>query len=264
MTIQVFVADDLPDIRWAIIDSLAQVEDFQVVPAEARKREIAYGMPRQIEPTLDLIFRVLPNVVVMDIGWPSDRNAGIRASRQIKERLPATHVLLYSQYVEADLVLQAVLEGGVDGYVSKAEYPSTMLPVAIRTIHQGLPYFVPEVVDRLLKIVRKDVTPPVIDKLLVALRAAEASTHPAGQRLSVTETDVLKRMARGESNRAIARHLHLSEATVKGCVHSIYDKLGAREVTGASGDVEPRVMALLIGVQRGYVAAADLVPSPCV
>ena len=259
MNTTVFVAENHPDARWAIIDSLTHTAGFEVLPPDARNREFAYKLPREIKPTLDLIYGSKPDVVVMDIWWPPDRSAGIWASRQIKDKLPTTRILLYSQYVEADLVVHAALEGGVDGYVSKDEYPSNLLPAAIRTIRRGLPYFVPEVVDQLLRIIRKDMVPTVVDRLLADLQESKSeSERSVGLRLSETESKVLKRMARGERNAAIARNLSLSESSVKGLVHQIYEKLGVREAFAETNDVELRVMAVLIGVREGYVTAEDL------
>ncbi len=259
MTIGVFVADDNPDTRWAIIDHLAHTQGFDVVPPEVARRDVAYKMPREIEPTLNLIYSYKPAVVVMDISWSHDRNAGIRASRLIKDRVATTRVLLYSHYVETDLVVEAVLEGGVDGYVSKDDYPSYMLLEAIRTVQRGLPYFVPEVVDRLLKIVRKDVKPDVVDRILTGLQGSyHNSPTPIGQQLTKTEADVLKHLARGKSNAAIARALSLGDSSVKGYVHNIYQKLGVSEVLADPKDVAPRVMAVLIGVRQGYVKVEDL------
>lgn len=260
MTIKVFVADDHPDARWAIIDSLAHTRDIEVVPADVTRREVAYQLPRTIEPTLEKIYSCKPAVVVMDVRWPPDRSAGIRASRLIKDKLPMTRVLLYTQHVEADLIVEAVLEGGVDGYVSKDNYPSYMLVDAIRAVHRGMPFFVPEVVDRLLKIVRKDVVPGVVDRIIAGRLDFERKTpKPADQKLTETEMAVLRRLARGESNPAIARVLNLSASSVKGSVHTIYQKLGVHDALADPKDVEPRVMAVLVGVRQGYVSVEDLV-----
>lgn len=242
--IKVFIADDSPDARYGIASNLRSCADFDIFPAGITRIEEANRLPRDIGRTLEMLRACHPDVAVMDIKWGSERFAGIEAARQLKEELPRCRVILYSNHVEREQVLRAVLEGRVDGYISKEQYPSYVLPDAIRTVYRGLPYFVPEVVERLLAIIR----------------APEPTPEATGEPLSESELAVLKRIASGESNAAIADKLNYTRAAIKSKAHDIYEKLGISDET-AKGAIDPRVMAILRGLQRGDLNLSDLTPS---
>jgi two-component system, NarL family, nitrate/nitrite response regulator NarL len=245
--IRVFVAEDSPDSRWGMICNLATQEDFELLPPDIKGMEEAYRLPVEIAETETLIRRWKPDVVVMDIRWSrSGRSAGIEAAQRIKQALPATRILAYSGYNDRDLVLRAVKDGRMDGYIPKDDYPSSRLPDAIRTVARGLPYFVPEVVVRLLELIR-DPDEPVVQH--------------AGEPLNETEREVLQALASGQSNPAIAESTHLGPSTVKSLVHSIYGKLGVYDGAPDESDVEPRVMAILKALRRGLLVRGDLTPA---
>lgn len=79
--------------------------------------------------------------------------------------------------------------------------------------------------------------PPVAAKLMQQMRA------PGEERLSARELEILRLVAHGKSNKEIARHLHISQATVKTHLLHIYQKLG----------VSDRTAAVTEGVRRGYI-----------
>lgn len=240
--IKVLVAEDQPHTRLGIIAHLASYKDFEILPSGATDREHAMQLPDNVVEAVKMVKLCKPDVVVMDIKWGSDDIAGIKASRQIKDELPDTKVILCTQYCRRETVASAVIEGRVDGYVLKDE--ASPLPSAIRTVFlKGLPFFVPEVVECLLAVIR---TP-------------RHANPPISEPLSDDELKILKRIAQGESNKSIANNLSFTDTTIKNKIHFLYEKLGVSD-DATKEKIEPRVMAVLKGLERGDVNLSDLVP----
>jgi DNA-binding NarL/FixJ family response regulator len=166
-----------------------------------------------------------PDVVVTDIRMPpSGQDEGIQAARRLRETSPEIGVVVLSQYAEPGYAL-ALLESGADrrAYLLKERVDELeQLVAAIRTVAAG-----GSVVDS--KVV----------EALVAARSAEAS--PLDE-LTPRELDVLREMAEGANNAAIAASLVLSERSVEKVIHSVFLKLGL----GWETAVHKRVKAVLL------------------
>jgi len=147
-----------------------------------------------------------PDVVLMDIRLP-DRS-GIAACQQIRQRWPATQVLMLTSYTDEDLVLEAI-SAGAAGYVLK-QIGTDDLVQAVRAVGQG---------DAVLD-------PAVTRKVLARVRQAEQEVHSAAFRdLSERELQVLVLVAEGKTNAEIGKVLMLSEKTVRNHVSTILSKL---------------------------------------
>jgi DNA-binding NarL/FixJ family response regulator len=172
-----------------------------------------------------------PDVVITDIRMPpSGQDEGIQAARRLRETSPDVGVVVLSQYAEPGYAL-ALLESGADrrAYLLKERVDELeQLVGAIRTVAAG-----GSVVDT--KVV----------EALVAARSAEAS--PLDE-LTPRELDVLREMAEGRNNAAIAESLVLSERSVEKVIHSVFLKLGL----GWETAVHKRVKAVLV-----YLAARE-------
>jgi DNA-binding NarL/FixJ family response regulator len=151
-----------------------------------------------------------PNVVVTDIRMPpSSTNEGIQAAERLRTSNPKVGVVVLSQYANPSYVL-ALLEGGSAGraYLLKERVKDLgQLVSAIRAVADG-----GSVVD-----------PKVIEALVAANARGEES--PLNQ-LTPREHDVLREMAEGKNNAAIADALFLTERSVEKVIHSIFLKLG--------------------------------------
>jgi DNA-binding NarL/FixJ family response regulator len=156
------------------------------------------------ESCVDDAERLHPDVILLDLRMPGVD--GVTALRNLRDN-PA-RVLVVTSYTEPSAVLPAV-RAGAAGYVYKDVDPPA-LAAAIRSVHAGHVLLHPDV---------------------VRLLAAE-DTHPA--ELTARERDVLAELARGRSNREIARVLTLSEKTVKTHVSAILGKLGVQDRTQAA------------------------------
>ena len=173
-----------------------------------------------------------PDVVVTDIRMPPDgSDEGIRLAEQMRRLRPEVGVLVLSQYSEPRYAL-ALLEAGTAGrgYLLKERVEDVdQLVAAIQDVAQG-----GSVVD-----------PKVVESLVAARTRADASPL---HELTPRERDVLREMAEGKNNAAIAKTLFVTERSVEKVIHSIFLKLGLSfEV-----DVHKRVRAVIL-----YLADAD-------
>jgi DNA-binding NarL/FixJ family response regulator len=151
-----------------------------------------------------------PDVVVTDIRMPpGDTDEGIQAATRLRETSPAVGVVVLSQYATPAYAL-ALLEGGSEGraYLLKERVKELdQLVAAIRAVSEG-----GSVMD-----------PKVVDALVAANARSEES--PLNE-LTPRERDVLREMAEGKNNAAIAETLVLTERSVEKVIHSIFLKLG--------------------------------------
>ncbi|HZQ89507.1 MAG TPA: response regulator transcription factor [Gaiellaceae bacterium] len=151
-----------------------------------------------------------PDVVVTDIRMPpTGMDEGIRAAEQLRETHPDVGVVVLSQYADPRYALP-LLEQGTAGraYLLKERVADVeQLVAAIRAVAAGGSVVDPKVVEAL--VAAKD-------------RAAASPLHE----LTPRERDVLREMASGKNNAAIAAELFLTERSVEKVIHSIFLKLG--------------------------------------
>jgi NarL family two-component system response regulator LiaR len=194
--IRVLVVDDHPIVREGICALLAVVGDVEVV-AEAANGSEAIDMVRELQP----------DVVLMDIAMPI--MGGLEATRRICREFPRTKVLILTQYDDKEYVLP-VIEAGAAGFVSKAAASSELI-LGIRSVYRGDSYL----------------SPPVARLLVEGYRfkaGSRAGKDPYDQ-LTDRERDVLKLMAEGHTNQAIADILVISRKTVEGHKANLMAKL---------------------------------------
>jgi DNA-binding NarL/FixJ family response regulator len=173
-----------------------------------------------------------PDVVVTDIRMPPEgADEGIRAAERLRETHPDVGVVVLSQYANPSYAL-ALLEGGSArrAYLLKERVEDLgQLTAAIQTVAAGGSVIDPKVVDAL-----------VAEKVRV-------EESPLNQ-LTPRERDVLREMAEGKNNAAIAAALVLTERSVEKVIHSIFLKLGLTWETA----VHKRVKAVIL-----YLAESD-------
>ncbi len=206
---RVIVADDSLIVREGLARLLGD-QGIDVVGAAADS------------PTLmDLVAATAPDVAIVNIRMPpTHTDEGLRAAVEIRERHPATAVLVLSQYVEVGWALRLLRGGGGVGYLLKDRLLDIdEVVVALRRVAAG---------------------GTVIDAAVVAplLAGGRAAPQPL---LSPREEEVLGLIAEGLSNRAIEERLVVSPKTVEAHVSRIFAKLDLPP----SGDVHRRVLAVL-------------------
>jgi DNA-binding NarL/FixJ family response regulator len=167
-----------------------------------------------------------PDVVVTDIRMPpGGTDEGIQAATRLRETNPEVGVVVLSQYASPSYVL-ALLAAGSEGraYLLKERVNDLeQLVAAIRAVAEGGSVMDPKVVDALVA------------------ENARGEDSPLSQ-LTPRERDVLREMAEGKNNAAIADALFLTERSVEKVIHSIFLKLGLRWETA----VHKRVKAVIL------------------
>jgi len=209
--VRVVVAEDSVLLREGIVSVLADA-GFEVV-----------GQAGDAEDLLRKVRAHQPDVAVVDIRMPpTNTDDGLRAARAIREELPATGVLVLSQYAEEGYALDLVADSaeGV-GYLLKDRVADVERFIdAVRRVGQGGSALDPDVVSLLLGRRRRD------DPL---------------EALTAREREVLELMAEGRSNRAICEQLVITERAVEKHVTNIFSKLDLQ----AAVEDHRRVLAVL-------------------
>jgi DNA-binding NarL/FixJ family response regulator len=155
-----------------------------------------------------------PDVTLMDLQMPALN--GIDAIIGIRSEFPNARIIVLTTYAGDVQVLRA-LKAGARGYILKGHVRRELLDT-IRAVHAGQKRIPPEV-------------------------AAELAEHAVEDDLSSREIDVLRLIATGNANKAIAGELSIAEDTVKSHVTNILAKLGAND----------RTHAVTIGLKRGII-----------
>ncbi|MER5800887.1 response regulator transcription factor [Streptomyces mirabilis] len=212
--ITVFVVDDHAVVRRGIASFLEFVDDISVIGEAADGQEAL--------EKLDAMHAhgELPDVVLLDLNMP--RLDGIQTAAALAERHPAIRTVILTSFTEMERV-QAALSHGVSGYVLK-DASSDEVEAAIRASQRDEVFLDTAIARRLTQ-------------RLVTPSAGLGS-------LSAREREVLRLVAGGLSNRAIADQLAISERTARTHVSRLLAKLG----------LSSRTQAALVAVREGLVA----------
>jgi two-component system, NarL family, nitrate/nitrite response regulator NarL len=154
--------------------------------------------------------RSRPDVAVLDLGMPG--LSGTQILEACKRDEIGTRVVFLSAHCESDLIYEAMAKGAV-GYLSKLADPDAIFD-CIAAVHRG---------DTVL-------SPEFQAGLVGELQRRETHTRPL---LTAREKEVLALTAEGHSAPEIARRLHLSPATIKTHLHTLYEKLGVSDRASA-------------------------------
>ncbi|MBD8101137.1 response regulator [Plantibacter sp. CFBP 8775] len=196
--IRIVVADDHPIVRSGIVALLGRADDLEVV-AEVADGAAAVAAAEEYRPDL----------VLMDLRMPV--LGGAEATARIVQRVPGVRVLVLTTYETDDDILGAI-EAGAGGYLLKAA-PEQEILAGIRSVVAG-----------------QTVLAPTIAATLVGRMQGGTPTRP---QLSARELEVLALVAAGNSNRAIAAALFISESTVKTHLLHVFEKLEVADRTRA-------------------------------
>ena len=201
--IKILTVDDHPILREGIASIIHGEKDMVVMGEASNGRD-----------AIEIFRGKRPDVTLMDLQMP-DLN-GIDAITTIRREYPQARIIVLTTY-EGDVLARRALKAGAAGYILK-DMIRTELLEAIRLVHVGKRY-IPQRI------------------------AAELAEHYAEDDLSEREIEILREVARGTSNKIIAAHLSISEATVKAHMQNILLKLGASD----------RTHAVNIAMTRGFL-----------
>ena len=211
--IQLLLVDDHTLFRRGLKALLEQDERF-TVSAEAG----------DVGEALRCLQRERPDVILLDNHLPGVR--GVDAIPALKEAAPAARVLMLT-VSENENDLAAALQAGADGYLLKT-VESDQLADTIVKVLEGESVISPEMMTKLVSVFRTRPAAPVAEPGAPAVVAPEPSreAQAAVGLLSPREREILLLIARGDSNKHIARELDIAETTVKIHVQHILRKLG--------------------------------------
>lgn len=213
--IQLLLVDDHTLFRRGLKALLEQDERF-TVSAEAG----------DVGEALRCLQRERPDVILLDNHLPGVR--GVDAIPALKEVAPAARVLMLT-VSENENDLAAALQAGADGYLLKT-VESDQLADTIVKVLEGESVISPEMMTKLVSVFRtRPAAPaPAAEPVAPAVVAPEPSreAQAAVGLLSPREREILLLIARGDSNKLIARELDIAETTVKIHVQHILRKLG--------------------------------------
>lgn len=203
----VLLVDDHAVVRQGLRMLLANDEGLYVV-----------GEAENGQEALEKVAELHPDVVLMDLLMPV--MAGVSAISEIKTRFPEVEVIALTSVLEDQLIAEAI-HAGASGYLLKDTHPEELVE-AIHAAGRGEVRLHPEAARRLAKEVR---------------------TAEMREALTPRETEILRLVAHGLSNKRIAQQLNLSELTVKTHVSNLLSKLG----------LSSRTQAALFAIREGLV-----------
>jgi NarL family two-component system response regulator LiaR len=206
--IRILIADDHSVVRQGLRMFLSADPDLEII-----------GEARDGAEALRLAVQFQPDVVIMDLLMPG--MDGIEATRAIRREAPDTEVVALTSVLEDTSIVEAIRAGAI-GYLLK-DTEAHELVRSIKAAAAGQVQLSPLVAARLLREVR------LPDK--------------SRDLLTDRETDVLRLLARGKSNKEISQELGIGESTVKTHVSHVLEKLG----------VPSRTQAVLYAIHTGLV-----------
>ncbi|MEU9056769.1 response regulator transcription factor [Streptomyces sp. NPDC048384] len=208
-SISLLIVDDHPVVRDGLRGVFESASGFHVLGEAADGLEAV-----EKAGALD------PDVILMDLRMPG--GGGVDAIAELTRRGARAKVLVLTTY-DTDTDTLPAIEAGATGYLLK-DAPRDDLFTAVRAAAEG----------------RTVLSPAVASRLVSAVRAPKAAGN---EPLSAREREVLALVAKGTSNREIARELFISEATVKTHLTHLYAKLGVKD----------RAAAVATAYQRGIL-----------
>lgn len=196
--LRLLLADDHPFVREGIRSFLGDFSDIEVV-----------GEASAGEEALEMTAELRPDIVLLDINLPGIN--GIEALRQIKQKIPATKVLVLSVHNTKEYVIQGA-KAGAHGYLLKDAPPQELLQ-AIRAIQNGQRYYSPS--------------------LAGYLAASFEEKPPSGEpHLSDREVEVLVLIAQGRTIKEMAEALDITPSTAQTYRGRLMEKLRIHTVAG--------------------------------
>ncbi len=211
--VRVLLADDHALFRRGLASLLADRDDIEVV-----------GEARSGQEAIDRAHELMPDVILMDVRMPG--LGGLEATRRIKEEMPYVRIVILT-VSEDDEDLFAALKNGAQGYLLKNIDPEELL-ASIHQVQRG----------------EAPLAPPMASKILKEFSAPPTRPGPA---LTQRERQVLEQVARGDANKEIARHLQISENTVKNHLRNILEKL----------HLQNRVQAVMYALREGLITPPE-------
>ena len=203
--IRIMIVEDHNIVRQGLAALLKTVPEFLIV-AEAADGQQAVDLYRTHQPDITLMDLRLPKV------------NGVEAIARIRQDWPGARIIVLTTF-DGDEDIYRALQAGARGYLLKGMEADELM-AAIRAVYAG----------------KSRIPAPVAERL---------AERVSGTALTERETEVLKLIVGGNSNKEIAAALYISEATVKTHINSMFGKLGVSDRTQAATTALQRGLAHL-------------------
>ena len=194
--LRILLAEDHEIVR-AGVKMLVDAQSDMTVVGEANNGDIAIKKAAEL----------LPDIIVMDISMPGLN--GLKAAKKIKQIAPKTKILTLTRHTD-DGYLQQLLKVGVNGYVLKQSAPTELIN-AIRAVAAGKNYLDPTLTEKVMG---------------GYIKQSTAISSASKVEISDRESEVLRLIAWGHSNKEIASRLDISVKTVEAHKSNCMRKLG--------------------------------------
>jgi DNA-binding NarL/FixJ family response regulator len=199
--VSIAIVDDHPILRHGLVAILRTEPQFRVVAEGGTSAE-----------AVEIASEFRPDIILLDLNMPG---CGSEALRQICVEFPSTRCIVLTVCDSADAAISA-LNAGAQGYILKG-VSGTELKAAIWTVYNNESFVSPEFATKLLQAAQqKTMQPPALDT-----------------KLSSRESQILREVEAGLTNRGVAEKLHISEKTVKHYMSSIMQKYGVHNRVSA-------------------------------
>lgn len=210
-TVRLLLADDHRMFRQGLREMIERKTDWEVVGEAANGRE-----------TLELVERLNPDILLLDIQMPEPN--GVAVAQRLAQSHPQVKIIMLTMYREDQHLVEAI-QAGARAYLLKDADAQELISIVGR-VQRGESALDPALTARVFDALRR-------------LSAKEAEN----EQLTEREREILRLVAGGLENRAIAARLHLSEKTVGNRLSEIFQKLG----------VTNRTQAALLARERGLI-----------
>jgi DNA-binding NarL/FixJ family response regulator len=195
--IRVYLIDDHHVVRQAVVEMLSAESDVSVI-----------GQSGDVASALDAIARETPDIAIVDLRLPGMN--GLAAIKEIRARAPNIGIIVFTMYDNPAYVHESI-NLGAGGYVLKSASKTDLLR-AVRAVFNDGTYF------------PNELTRPLLNRLVQQSKSGDETSV-----LTPRELQMLEFLAEGRSSKEIANFLAIAEATVKGHLKNLYEKLGASD-----------------------------------
>ena len=191
---RILVIDDHPLLREGVSSTLDAVDDFEVV-----------GQGGSHNDAITMAHDLIPDTILLDISMPG---GGVEAAREIHEALPSIKLIMLTASEDEKDVMSA-LQAGASAYIMKGIGGKELIKI-VRQVSAGETFITPSLATSILVHSYNEEAPAQID---------------LQDKLNKRESEILKALERGLTNKQIAEELFLSEKTIKHYMTNILQKL---------------------------------------
>lgn len=200
--LSLFIADDHELVRRGIRQLLLTRRGWKVVGEATCGQE-----------AIEKIRKLKPNIAILDVGMPG--MDGLEIARQLQIDAPKTNVIFLTMH-DSMLMVQRAMESGARGYVLKSDLTKYLIQ-AVQRVSEGQAFLTPQVSEIVFREFTKSESRTI--------HAGKSEAQPTRR-----ELEVIRLLAKGESNKEIASRLDITVSTVETHRSKIFFKLGVHSV----------------------------------